>query len=76
MRHTELHSTVTILCQSVTIGPGTRGQGLGKNCEFVGLRSGVHEVAVLLGFEASSVPRKKATIEFDSHGSVHRSMNQ
>jgi len=24
MRHTELHSKVTILCQSITIGPGVK----------------------------------------------------
>jgi hypothetical protein len=97
MRQTELHSTVTILCQSVTIGPGTRDQGpgtrdqglwtrdqglgtrdqgLGEHGEFVRLRSGVHEVAFLLGFDASSVSRRKATTGFEIHGSVHRSMTQ
>ena len=36
-------------------------QGPGQNCEFVHLRSGVHEVAVLLICDASPYPRRKAT---------------
>lgn len=107
MRHTELHSTATLLCQTETMGPGTRehdqgpgtgdqgpmtrdrwpgnrdrwsgnrdqwtrnsdqGHGTvtrdqepGQDCEFVRLRNGVHEVAVLLGFDASPDPRRRAT---------------
>jgi len=42
-------------------GPRTRDQGPGQDCEFVCLRSGMHEVAVLLGFDASPDPRRTAT---------------
>ena len=42
-------------------GTGIRDQGLGQDCEFVHLHSGVHKVDALLGLDAPSDPRRKAT---------------